>query len=939
MDKVEATTLAADAKRKGNECFGREKWDLACRHYSVGLNVDGAVDPQLLAQLHSNRAAAHLHMNRPWDAKEDAKRAIALQPSWTKAHVRLAEVYKATHKYDKAIAQLEQALALADSQGEGATAVRHDVRNNLSVYRLDLDRDDRREGENRSYDPSFSEEAAMSEVFRAQLGLSENGPSPSAFMQSILEQAPGDELTKGQRAVTTGHLALRRGDAAAAARAFLSAAVEGNAEAMYNYGVMLQAGKGVQQDLEESFRWFERAAACEPLQFAMFPYVGISDAMASLGRYYSLGIVVDKDDKKAVEYWEKAAELGSVVGLNNLGFCLMNGSHGLTIDLPRAQGLLRLAAEGHANEAMTNLALLHQSLSEFKTAAQWAESAVQFGDMNARKMAVWLRKRAETTGNVPPQLDGVLDEESELFRKVCTTQVTPERQNETPTLEELSALTTPYGRRLYQAKQFMQQASQAFNNGDMVGCVAHAAKANRIDDGMLVFAPEEVMQAQTAAALVTLCDGWDADLALLMFPPSPSRLVQYWLSAHIQFPDDQEIASRAASICMFASLPGSNPLRGRQIFRKLHARLSIDRLGDQGQYVSVLYSLAAASFHTGEFEESKTWCEAFLRVAEQDGYRKANEGHFMLGLIALRQGDHATKSQCKKKLKKRNMKQTAERRLALATDHLQRGMHLSQELPAFLQGELCESETFLLLKFLVAIHEAKYGSNQDDVSEKRGGEVLPGPRRHPKLRSEMPELLIKLRKQLAQAKARAISVTSQHGCTVPLSLQPSKRSKVGKTRSSLRPASIEELLSPLKDQVFEDRLVECVVVSMVCFTGSSHMFIVEDSKREPIRVAIYNATSSLVERLVLGRCLTVLGPYMRYAQDGHFLLRVDDPMATIELGELKPMCWNCLKVPECAGQTLKRCGKCRVATYCSRECQGSDWKANGHRLGCGAVHG
>lgn len=43
-------------------------------------------------------------------------------------------------------------------------------------------------------------------------------------------------------------------------------------------------------------------------------------------------------------------------------------------------------------------------------------------------------------------------------------------------------------------------------------------------------------------------------------------------------------------------------------------------------------------------------------------------------------------------------------------------------------------------------------------------------------------------------------------------------------------------------------------------------------------------------------------------------------------------CWHCHKTEERALEIYKRCGNCREAIYCSRECQKSDYK--GHKKFC-----
>jgi len=47
----------------------------------------------------------------------------------------------------------------------------------------------------------------------------------------------------------------------------------------------------------------------------------------------------------------------------------------------------------------------------------------------------------------------------------------------------------------------------------------------------------------------------------------------------------------------------------------------------------------------------------------------------------------------------------------------------------------------------------------------------------------------------------------------------------------------------------------------------------------------------------------------------------------------KSVCFHCGKDPADSSELLK-CGKCRVAAYCSKDCQLKDWKGGGHKHAC-----
>ena len=74
---------------------------------------------------------------------------------------------------------------------------------------------------------------------------------------------------------------------------------EGNAEAMFNLGLLYANGQGVTQDYVRAREWYEKAAAN-----------GNATAMLNLGQLYEEGWGVAQDYGKAREWYEKAADKG-----------------------------------------------------------------------------------------------------------------------------------------------------------------------------------------------------------------------------------------------------------------------------------------------------------------------------------------------------------------------------------------------------------------------------------------------------------------------------------------------------------------------------------------------------------------------------------------------------------------------------------------------------
>jgi hypothetical protein len=85
----------------------------------------------------------------------------------------------------------------------------------------------------------------------------------------------------------------------------------------------------------------------------------------------------------------------------------------------------------------------------------------------------------------------------------------------------------------------------------------------------------------------------------------------------------------------------------------------------------------------------------------------------------------------------------------------------------------------------------------------------------------------------------------------------------------------------------------------------------QDAEGRVERVALYNLPKRLSREITIGQQIAISNPYMRMANDGKPLIRVDDP-ASIQLLERVAICHFCTK----QATKLLYCGKCRSALYC-----------------------
>lgn len=85
------------------------------------------------------------------------------------------------------------------------------------------------------------------------------------------------------------------------------------AEEFYNEGVRLEEGTGVERDAKKAVEWYERAADHHP------------QAMYRLGNCFENGIGVARDEKTAVKWFQRSVYLGNAQAMHRLINCLQKG--------------------------------------------------------------------------------------------------------------------------------------------------------------------------------------------------------------------------------------------------------------------------------------------------------------------------------------------------------------------------------------------------------------------------------------------------------------------------------------------------------------------------------------------------------------------------------------------------------------------------------------
>ena len=136
------------------------------------------------------------------------------------------------------------------------------------------------------------------------------------------------------------------------------------------------------------------------------------------------------------------------------------------------------------------------------------------------------------------------------------------------------------------------------------------------------------------------------------------------------------------------------------------------------------------------------------------------------------------------------------------------------------------------------------------------------------------------------------------------------------------------------DNVYDKCVLEVRIVDWPIVMKAVTM-VVEDMNGQVEKLGIYNWTHEsmgpLLKTFQPNRKLHIINPHLRIAMDGQRIIRVEDP-CYVMMGEAPSKCCHC------CGELLTggpmKCSKCRMALYCSKECQTHDWSELKHKLVC-----
>jgi TPR repeat protein len=183
-----------------------------------------------------------------------------------------------------------------------------------------------------------------------------------------------------------------------AARWYRKAADQAQAEAAHRLGVMYVDGRGVPKNPAEAVKWYRLATDKNHVR-----------AITSLALLYEIGAGVAKDELEASRLYRKAADQGDSVAMYQLGKMYLDG-RGVANDDAEAIIWLRKAADDGNSNAVTALGLMYeQGRGVFNDDGEAVRLYRQAADLN-NSWAMYSLARMHTNGR------GVAKDETEAFR-------------------------------------------------------------------------------------------------------------------------------------------------------------------------------------------------------------------------------------------------------------------------------------------------------------------------------------------------------------------------------------------------------------------------------------------------------------------------------------------------------------------------------------------
>jgi TPR repeat protein len=206
---------------------------------------------------------------------------------------------------------------------------------------------------------------------------------------AVCESAVQRDPKNGRLLFQLGRGYEKAGKFADALDRYSQAAAASYAPAYASIGNMYSLGRGVEKDERRAFEWFRNAAGA-----------GDPAGQFTLGQIYENGRGVVQDYKEALKWYQKAADQGLAEGQDSVGYFYSAGL-GVTRDDTEAVTWMRKAAEQGMASAENNLAVMYESgrgvTKDSEQALMWYRRAASHGFEKAKQSATMLSQGLHAT--------------------------------------------------------------------------------------------------------------------------------------------------------------------------------------------------------------------------------------------------------------------------------------------------------------------------------------------------------------------------------------------------------------------------------------------------------------------------------------------------------------------------------------------------------------
>ncbi|KAI9140323.1 hypothetical protein BKA69DRAFT_1039356 [Paraphysoderma sedebokerense] len=397
---VELKTLEKDIDYEGTTFqrlmeIGDDKFGLGQYAESIEF-YSRALDKKLFnSAAYVKRAAAYYQLGKFDSTVEDAEAAIECDEQNGKAHKLLGKGFYKLEKLSAAIKAFEAAEKLCPGDMEVHKGIRDcnaelilQARVNNGVESKTL------------IDPTLLKMSKRLNINPEDIKLDADRIKNS--------DDAGSNLLKGHFHRDGSH-GMKK-DYQKAVHYYAKSAEQGNAEAMYNLGVLYSTGIGVSvKDMDVALELWLKAADLTPTVEVMpgleLPNVGVAESENALGVAYRDGSGVDIDYDRAVQWFMKSARKGCPPALNNMGCACLEGQ-GVKQSDKNAYDWFKKAAEAGEPSGQENYAdlLLYGKggPQDTKEAYRWYEEAANGGCVSATEKLENLKRTGRVSGVPSP---------------------------------------------------------------------------------------------------------------------------------------------------------------------------------------------------------------------------------------------------------------------------------------------------------------------------------------------------------------------------------------------------------------------------------------------------------------------------------------------------------------------------------------------------------